>query len=431
MEGLDAVVVGAGHAGLAISQHLARAGVAHVVLERGRIGESWRSQRWDTFALNTPTWLNRLPGDRDDDLGEPRDAFMTAEAWLARLDAYAARWALPVREGIAVTSVEPLAGNGGWLVHSDGAAAGPIEARSVVVASGIQNVPSIPPIATAIPASIAQVSALGYRRPSDLPPGAVLVVGGGQTGGQITEDLLSAGRTVYLSPSKVARIRRRHRGRDILEWLVPAGFFEATPAQLPDPAMQHARQPIISGLGRYGHTVSLQWLASRGAVLIGRIRAVDSSTLLLEDSVGELIRFADEQSAEVSRQVDAGIRQSGQPLPPLEDDPADEPHPDPGAVRSPDSLDLRAAGVGTVVWATGVRGDFGWLPRNALDDVGEPRHEAGVSPLAGLFCLGFPWLTRRGSGVINGADADAALIAGHVVRRAEAAGTHRAIPSLS
>jgi putative flavoprotein involved in K+ transport len=258
MEGFDAVVVGGGHAGLAVSQHLVLAGVRHVVLERGRIGESWRSQRWDTFALNTPTWLNRLPGDRDEDVGEPADGFMTTGAWLARLEAYAARWDLPVREGVTVTSVEPVADDDRWLVRTEGVAADALETRSVIVASGIQNVPHVPAIAAALPPSIVQTSALEYRRPSDLPSGAVLVVGGGQTGGQITEDLVRAGRTVYLSPSRVARVRRRHRGRDILEWWVPAGFLEVTPEQLPDPALQFARQPIISGLGRYGHTVSLQ-----------------------------------------------------------------------------------------------------------------------------------------------------------------------------
>lgn len=426
MERTEAVVVGAGQAGLAVSWHLRRAGVEHLVLERGRVGESWRSQRWDSFTLNTPTWMNGLPGDEEADLGAPLDGFMATDGWVARLDAYAARWELPIHEGVSVTAVEPVAGAGRWLVHVEravgvgraGASTDLIEARSVVVASGIQNVPRIPAAAAELPPSVAQLHSLDYRRPADLPPGALLVVGSGQTGGQIVEDLLAAGRPVYLSPSRVPRVPRRHRGRDCLEWLVRAGFLEVAVEALPDPAMRFDRQPIISGLGRYGHTVSLQWLASRGAVLVGRIRAVEGGALLLDDTVADCIRFGDERSAEASRQMDAGIQRAGLPLPPLEDDPADEPHPDPDSVHSPERLDLATAGIGTVVWATGVGGSFDWLPAGLLDAAGEPIHDRGVAPVPGLFYLGFPWLTRRGSGVIHGVDADAALIAGHITRRA-------------
>ncbi len=140
---------------------------------------------------------------------------------------------------------------------------------------------------------------------------------------------------------------------------------------------------------------------------------------MLDDTVGDCIRFGDEMSARFAQEVDAGIVSSGYPLPPLEDDPADQPHPDPASVHSPERLDLRAAGIGTVVWATGARGEFGWLPPDALDDVGEPIHAGGVSPLAGLYCLGFPWLTRRGSGIIAGVAADAEQLALHIVRRTE------------
>jgi len=415
MQRLDAAVVGGGHAGLAVSQRLAAAGIDHVVLERGRIGETWRSQRWGSFVLNTPSWANRLPGDADADVLQPVDAFHSAATFADRLAAYAARWGLPVRPGTPVTSVDPV--DGGFEVGVGGTDGERVFARSVVVASGIQNVPRVPPIAAALPAWLTQVPALAYRDPASLPEGAVLVVGGGQTGGQIVEDLLVGGRRVYWAPSKVPRMPRRYRGRDIFEWLTAIGFWDVRPDQLPDPAMLRVRQPLISGVGRLGHTLSFQWLAARGATLVGRIRAVEADTVVLDDTVGACIRYADTVSAEIAGMIDASLQRAGAALPGREDDPADEPHPDPEAVRTPARLDLAALGIRTVIWATGVRGDFGWLPSRLLDADGAPVHQEGRSPVPGLFVLGFPWLTRRGSGIIHGVAADAQVIADAVVAR--------------
>lgn len=417
MERFEAVVVGGGQAGLAVGQHLAAIGVDHVVLERGRIGETWRSQRWDSFALNTPSWANRLPGDGVDDVIPPADGFTSAPAFAEHLARYAARWRLPVRENAAATALEGD-GREGYEVVIGAPDGDRIGARSVVVASGIQNRPRIPAIAAEVPPGIAQLHSLDYRRPSELPEGAVLVVGSGQTGAQIAEDLLEAGRRVYLSPSRVARLRRRYRGRDAFEWLVPGGFFDMTPDRLRDPAEIQARQPLTSGVGRRGHTVSLQSLAALGATLVGRISSLDGDTLVLDDTVAECIRFGDEASAGIGQLLDAIIEATGSPLPPLEDDPADEAHPDPGAVRSPGRLDLTRLGIRTIIWATGVGGEFGWLPREVLGADGVPRHAAGVTSLPGLFVLGFPWLTRRGSGIIYGIDEDARRIAAAVAARA-------------
>ena len=417
MTHLEAVIVGAGHAGLAASQQLAAAGIDHVVLERDRIGETWRSQRWDAFTLNTPSWVNRMPGDSDADVPQPRDAFQSAAGFVGRLETYASRWGLPVREGVPVVSVAPVDDGGLVVTAGEGRDRERIAARSVIVASGIQNVPRTPELAGALPAWVTQLHSLQYRSPGALPQGAVLVVGCGQTGGQITEELTGAGRDVYLSPSMVPRVRRRHRGRDVLEWLVPAGFYDLPLEQLPDPAMQHARQPLTSGVGRYGHTVSLQWLASRGATLVGRIRAVEGDELLLDDTVAACIRFGDTASATLRRLTDRAIEATGVALPPLEDDPADEPHPDPDSVHSPERLDLAARGIRTVIWATGVRGRFDWLPDGVLGADGAPRHRAGETAIPGLFVLGFPWLTTRGSGIIYGISRDAARIAAGVVGR--------------
>lgn len=410
------VIVGAGHAGLATSQQLTERGIEHIVLERGRIGQTWRSQRWGSFTLNTPSWINRLPGDEEADLDEPLDGFATHLDLVSRLERYASRWDLPVREETAVARVERTADDG-YRVHLADDAGPPIECRSVVVASGGQNVPRTPPIASAMPTSIVQLSAIGYRDAASLPPGAVIVVGAGQSGGQIVEDLLGAGREVYWSVSAVPRVPRRYRGRDIFEWLEGAGFFGATTESIEDPAELVAKMPIVSGVGRYGHTLSLQWLAAKGARLIGRITRVDGTALSLDDSVEACVRFGDERSAGVHDLIDEGLSRAGMPLPPNEPDEADEPSTDLTALDPPSTLDLARADVSTIVWATGVTGDFDYLPEGATTD-GRPRHVRGASELDGLDFIGLPWLTRRGSGIIHGIAGDAELLGRRIEGRA-------------
>lgn len=407
----ETIVVGAGTAGLAMSWHLARRGVDHVVLERGRVAETWRSQRWDSFALNTPAWMNRLPG-APEDVG-PRDAFTTGAAWVEHLEAHAARAGLPVRPGVEVTGLrrEP---DGTFAL--DAATAGSSEtlrARSVVVASGVQRVPLIPAIAATLPRDVLQLHTSGYRSPAALPPGAVLVVGAAQSGGQVVEDLLGAGRIVHLATSRVARFRRRLYGRDILDWLVRAGFFDATPASLSDPAIQLEPQPLVSGVGRHGHTLSFQWLASLGARLHGRLRLIEGGRLAFDDDLAANIRYADERSQEATRQVTAGLAEAGlaASLPPLEDDPADAPHPDPEAERPPRTLDLVDAGIATVIWATGFVARTPWLPHDALDERGALRTAGGAAAIPGMFAIGSPWLRTRGSGIVYGLDRDAAALA--------------------
>lgn len=423
MSVLGAVVVGGGQAGLATSYHLARRGIDHVVLERGQVGETWRSQRWDSFALNTPGWLNPLPGDPGD--ATERDAFASGAAFVGRLAAFAERHGLPVRTG---TTVERVVADGtrddGFVVSvTDGA--GPVErirTQAVIVASGILNVPKIPAIASSLPIDLLQLTAASYRNASELPPGAVLVVGAAQSGVQIVEDLVEAGRTVYLCTSAVNRLRRRYRGGDAFLWLAKAGFWEMTIAGLPDPAMQWWPNPQTSGVGPLGHTVSLQWLAAHGAVLLGRPLSVDGGRLRLDDTVGANIAFADRGSLALTAMMDRGIAAAGVTPSAVESDPADEPHPDPLSVRSPAVLDLRAAGVRTVVWTTGFGGAFPFLPAAALDAYGGPIQDRGVGPLPGLFHVGYPWLTKRKSGVIGGVDDDGAAIAERVTELVAGAG---------
>jgi putative flavoprotein involved in K+ transport len=407
---IDAVIIGAGQSGLAASWHLARRGLEHVVLERGSVAESWRSQRWDSFALNTPLWMNRLAGEPDD--LAPRDAFLTRDAWIDHLDGYVDAQQMPIRTATAVTSVEASERHGTFLVSTAGGGAGdPIEARHVIVATGAQIVPKVPALSASLPAWLQQLHTADYRAPSALADGGVLVVGSAQSGVQVAEDLLDAGRAVYLCTSPVGRFRRRQRGRDTLEWLTEAGFYDVTPEQLPDPRMQLTPIPQISGVGPLGHTVSLQSLAERGVRLMGRPVGVDGDKLLLDDSLGANIALADRVSAEFNAQIEQRIREAGRTPPPLEPDPADEPHPDPMSVHGPATLDLEERGISTVIWATGFDPDFSFLRVATLDERGGAIHDRGASPVPGLHFIGLRWMTKRNSALISGADPDAAALA--------------------
>ena len=412
---LPCVIVGAGQAGLATSRHLQRRGVDHIVLERGRVGESWRSQRWDSFRVNTPNWMNGLPDRRFD--GEP-DAFPTAAELVGHFEQYVSGFHLPVTTGVTVTSVERHGGR--FAVHTDHPQMGTLVADTVVVASGAMHSPKIPEAASAFPGRIVQVHAADYRNPDSLPPGAVLVVGSGQSGCQIAEDLLSAGRPVFLCVSRVGRVPRRYRGRETLEWWRDMGLFATTLADLPDPMLRFAPPPQVSGVGRYGHTTSLQHLAGGGVVLLGRLRDVNGDRVTFDDSVAAGIRFGDTVSAEFKQAVDDHLSAAGLTPPPLEADPADEVCTDPASLAGPSELDLADEGITSVVWTTGFTADFSWIPSSARDDRGIPIHEGGVSPVPGLLFVGFPWLRTRTSGIIAGVDDDGSAIARAVLERLSA-----------
>jgi putative flavoprotein involved in K+ transport len=281
----------------------------------------------------------------------------------------------------------------------------------VVIASGIQRVPKFPAIRSKLPDHIFQLHTADYRNPQRLPPGAVVVVGGGQSGCQITEDLLSAGRTVYLCTSKVGRVPRRYRGQDFIEWWVEMKFWDVTYDSLADKSISRASQPQISGLGRYGHSLSLQYLASQGAVILGRLLDIDSGRLVLGDEAAAHVHFADEFSSRAKNDIDAYLERMNIVPSPLEDDPADVPDIEARCVSPLRELDLRQANVSTVIWSTGFGGDFSWIQLPILDDQNKPIHTRGVSPERGLYFVGFPWLNSRKSGILYGIGEDAQYIA--------------------
>ena len=406
---VEAVVVGAGQAGLAVSRELLARGIDHVVLERGRVGETWRSQRWDSFVLNTPVWMNQLPGSSLTDPDPSR--FPTGREFVEALECYVGAQALPVHESVDVTAVEAAAGS--YLVTTS---AGCYRSRSLIVATGIQRAPKVPAFARALPASITQMHVARYRSPDALPPGAVVVVGSGQSGCQIAEELLEAGRRVYLATSRVGRLPRRYCGRDVLEWRCEMGFYEQTPAMFDEYESLRAPMPITSGV-RGGHTLSLQQFARDGAILLGRLDGVAGARLRFADDLAENVRFGDQFAAEVRRSIDEYMRRNCLDAPPADDDPAEAPEPG-VAMNTPRVLDLRATGVGTILWATGFGGDFGWLPEKMLDGNAVPAHRRGIGRSPGLCAVGFPWLSKRKSGIVYGVGEDASRIATEVASRA-------------
>jgi putative flavoprotein involved in K+ transport len=328
MTTLETVIGGAGQAGLGVSHFPQREGRKHVVFERGRVGESWLSQRWDSFTLNTLNFMNGLPGLLYH--GPEPDGFWRRDELVRYFRRYVESFQIPVRTGISVVSAERTEDEDGFIVNTsvDGQVAESVLGRSVVTASGSQQTPRIPSICSQIPDNIRQVHTADYRNAPALLPSAIVIVGSGQSGCQIAEDLLAAGRAVYLlCTSKVGRAPRRYRGRDILEWLIGMKLMDVRFASLEDKSISRAAAAHISGLERYGHTVSLQQLARQGVVILGRLLDVDAGTLALGDEAAAHVHFADEFSQRLKDGVDAYLKKAGMTPPPLEDYPADAPDP--------------------------------------------------------------------------------------------------------
>jgi putative flavoprotein involved in K+ transport len=393
---------------LAVSALLAASDHEHVVLERGRVGETWRSQRWESFRLNTPNSMNVLPGARE--LPGGRDAFPHRDEVVAWLEDYAE--GLPVRAGVSVEGVGRVPGSRYNVVTTDGV----FTADNVVVASGGQNVPHVPSLARELPERIQQVHAADYRSPDGLAPGGVLVVGSAQSGMQIAEDLAEAGRTVHLGTSKVGRVPRRYRGKDMLVWWTEMGIFDERPEDLEDPAERFNAQPQISGT-RGGHTVSLQQLARDGVTILGRPTAVDGEQLFLNADRPTHVHHGDTIADRVRRRIDDHIERKGIAAPPHEPDPAEAPEPSLSS-SGPQRLDL--AEIGAVVWCTGFKGDFGYLHLPVLDADGKIVHQGVATASRGLYVIGFPWVTRRKSGIIWGIPDDADAICTSILRASRA-----------
>jgi len=404
---MDVVVIGAGQAGLAVSCLLTQQSIQHVILERGKIGESWRSQRWDSFYLNTPNWSNNLPG-LEFDPGTP-DAFSHRDQIVSYLERYAASFRAPVQENAEVAGLERRS-NGKYRISVGD---DPIESRVVVIASGSMTRARVPLLAQKLPASIKSFTAGTYKNATQLPDGATVIVGSAQSGCQIAEDLVAAGRRVYLCASRVGRIPRTYRGRDLMAWWRDMGFWDVRVEDLEDPAMQYAALPQVSGTNG-GHTVSLQSLARDGVTLLGRLIDIDGYTIKLQPNLIESIDFADAKSSAFKDAIDAFVQREGITASPPEPDPGEPPLPDLSASDLLDHIDLRAMGISSVIWCTGFDADWAWLKAGSFDHHGQPQHHRGISTMPGLYFIGFPWLSKRKSGTLYGIAEDAERIVNHL-----------------
>ncbi|MEJ2239352.1 MAG: NAD(P)-binding domain-containing protein [Gemmatimonadales bacterium] len=415
MDHFDVVVIGGGQAGLGVGYYLGASGTKFVIFERGRVGETWRSQRWDSFTVNTPNWANRLPGDPYE--GDEPDGFHQRDELVEYFERYTAKFDLPVVDGVTVTGVDTDDAGFRVTCENTAGAAITVTATNVVIASGMMQAPRIPRVRELFPESLLQLHASEYRSPEHLPPGAVVVIGGGQSGCQISMDLIAAGREVYLCTSKVGRLRRRYRQRDVMEWGEDMGFWDVGVEDLSDPAIEFAAQPQVSGLGRFGSTLSLQSMARDGIHLMGRLINVDNGVLKTDNSLGEHIAFADERSAEFTKQIEEWISSEGFNAGPIEEDPNDKSAGPEVAESGITELDLTQAGVRSVIWCTGFTAEFDWIHAPVTDEKGRPTHKRGISPVPGLYFLGFPWLHSRKSGIIHGIDEDARYIADTIAAR--------------
>jgi putative flavoprotein involved in K+ transport len=369
--------------------------------------------------------LNALPGAPYD--GSAPDGFHTRDELVASFTNYLERFDLPVRTGVAVDGVEAASGWDEFNVLTCGADGlrRTIRARSVVVASGMLNKPKLPSFADSLPAELVQMHAADYRNPQTLPPGAAMVVGSGQSGCQIAEELVAAGRRVFLCTSRVGRQPRRYRGRDIVEWEWDSGILHLRRTELDDPSIMAAPQPQVSGVGRFGHTVSLQQLALAGVTLLGRIAEIRGSSIIFDDSLRENIRYADRVSEDCKREIDAYIASNGIGAPEREDEPADRPWECLDTLPMQRQLDVVQADIGSLIWCTGFSGDFSWLSLPVLDKAGKPVHDRGASPVDGIYFVGIPWLHRRKSGIICGVEEDASHIVQQIrMRRTGSARNH-------
>jgi putative flavoprotein involved in K+ transport len=403
VEQVEALVVGAGQAGVAMSEHLTRCGIPHLVLERARIAERWRSERWDSLVANGPAWHDRFPGMEFQGAGP--DDFVGKEAVADYFVTYAAKIDAPIRCGVTVTGAKRLQGRPGFRVETS---AGPIEAQYVISATGAFQHPVFP--AMVPDAGLMQLHSSTYRNPAQLPEGAVLVVGAGSSGAQIAAELLEAGRKVFLSVGPHGRPPRSYRGRDFVWWLGVLNKWDAEYV----PGSDHVTIAVSGAHG--GQTVDFRNLAARGIVLLGRAEGFADGTMRFAPDLAGNVAKGDADYLSLLDQADAFVTRNGLDLPP-------EPAarligPDPDCMTHPIlSLNLAKAGITTILWATGFERDFQWLQVDAFDAKGQPKHQRGVSTEPGVYFLGLPYQSRRGSSFIWGVWHDAKHVADHIAKQ--------------
>lgn len=414
------LIVGGGQGGLSLSYLLKEQGIEHLILEKNRVGHSWRAERWDSFCLVTPNRQCRLPGFAYDGEygGTDPHGFMLKDEIVAFLDSYADLVTPPIREGVAVTNIKALPGGGFEVRSSDGT----YTADKVIVAISGYHAPIVPRAGAAMPSDVLQVQSLDYRNPQDLPPGEILVVGSGQSGCQIAEDLHLVGRKVHLAVGDAPRAPRLYRGRDSTDWLEEMGHYDMPIAD--HPSSEKVRQNENHYLtGRDGgREIDLRKFALQGMKLYGMLDAISGHRIAFRPDLTHHLDTADATYCRIRKTIDDYIERAGI------DAPEEAPYiPVWAPAADPTELDLKAANISTVIWCTGFRMDFSFIDVPVFDGRGYPGHERGVSAHDGLYFIGLPWLHTWGSGRFAGVARDAAHIIDHVAERLASGQRHAAM----
>jgi putative flavoprotein involved in K+ transport len=393
---VDVAIIGGGQAGLATSWNLTQAKVDHVVLESGLVAETWRSRRWDSFCLVTPNWTVQLPGAKYG--GPDPDGFMSLAELVDHFQSYASSFDAPVEENSAVTKLE--ADDGGFLLTL---ASGKIKARSVVVATGAYQRPHRPAGAESISGGVVQLFAEEYSNPAALPPGAVLVVGSGQTGCQLAEEIHQSGRRVFLACGRCVWVPRRLQDHDILWWMVESGYMDRTPDKLPSPMARLLGNPQATGHDG-GRDLNFRVLHEMGVELLGRYIGAEGSRLHFVDDLAASVDFGDARLTDFLKFVEASCAAKGTTAPTYE-------MPEPLRIESRTELDLAKDGIGTVIWTSGYRPDYGWVNIPVFDGMGFPVQVDGCTTVPGLYFMGVHWMRKNKSSILYGVGEDAEVVA--------------------
>ncbi|WP_267360438.1 MULTISPECIES: MSMEG_0569 family flavin-dependent oxidoreductase [unclassified Methylobacterium] len=392
-------IVGGGQAGLSVSYHLKQSGIDHLIFEKKTAAHTWASQRWDTFCLVTPNWQCDLPGHRYD--GPDPDGFMKKDEIVAYLKAFVAKVNPPIREGVAVTRVERREDGIFSVQTSDG----DYTADQVVVASGGYHTPIIPRMAEKLPGSITQIHSNQYRNPAQLPEGEVLVVGSGQSGAQIAEDLHLAGRKVHLAVGDAPRCARFYRGRDVVTWLADMGYYEMTVDNHPlrDGVRDNTNHYVTGRDG--GRDIDLRRFATEGMALYGVLEDYDAVSLRFRDNLKRSLDQADRTYNGINAAIDKYIAEKGvEALAQEHYTPVWEPS------EPVTSLSLEGSGITSIVWCIGFTPDFRWLDASVFNGAGSPKHKRGVTNEDGVYFIGLPWLNTWGSGRFGAVGRDAKYV---------------------